>query len=216
MQHQAQVKRRLGVLMTVAGLLVALSAAIAYANVLLRFGPIDGGGVPAYARIEMIDGTPLVHHTDDWAAITFYRDPACPRLSAGFNLLDFFDAPAAFDCPLTVEGFEIWRNGPWTGESGPIETESFGLGAVPIWFVSWEELQGAIGDGILTVTELAALPSLRVGAASYFKETLHPFQSAEQTKTEIVARGTLQDGQSFLYQAEETHNNMKHVKIEFR
>ncbi len=207
-------KPRFRVAITVAVLTIAASTALLHANVILPFSPADGGGVPAYARIEMVDGTPFVHHTASWAAITFYRDPAC--VPGDFNLLDFFDAPRAFACQLTVQGFEIWRQGPWTGETSPIDTQSFGLGAVPIWFVSWGELQAAMLDGVLSLSELAALPSLRIGSASSFKETLHPFQGAQQTKTQIVAHGALEDGGSFFFQVEETHNELKHVSIEFR
>jgi len=90
--------------------------------------------VPAYARIEMVDGASLVHHTNNWAAIPFFREPRC--VPEGFNLLDFFDDPGAFDCRLTFEGFEIWRNGPRTDDPAPIQTESFGLGSVPVWIVA--------------------------------------------------------------------------------
>lgn len=47
-----------------------------------------------------------------------------------------------------------------------------GLGAVPVWFVSWPEMQAALADDVLTV--LLSLPSLRIGSASFFKETQHP------------------------------------------
>jgi hypothetical protein len=184
-----------------------------YANVMIEYSPDAGGGVPAYARIEMVSGIPLVHHTADWAAITFYRDTAC--IPSDFNLLDFFDAPRAFGCPLTVEGFEIWRKGPWAGDLSPIQTLSYGLGAVPVWFVEWDELQEAMGDGMLTLAELESLSSLVKGSAYYFKETLHPSQGARQTKTEITARGTLEAGDSFFFQVEETHSQLKHVTIEF-
>ena len=47
-----------------------------------------------------------------------------------------------------------------------------GLGAVRVWFVSWPELQTAMADGVLTITELATLPSLKVGATGSFCKTL--------------------------------------------
>lgn len=193
---------------------LALSDMTLYANVTLPFGP-DSGGVPAYSRIETLgNGEVLVHNDGTWAAITFYRDPEC--VPADFNLLDFFDAPRTFECTLTVEGFEICRNGPWAGDMSPIQTVSYGLGAVPIWFVELSEPQPAINDGVLTVSELVSLSSLEKGSAVFFKETLHPFQSAQQTKTQIVAQGILDAGGSFFFQAEETHNQLKHVRIQFR
>ncbi len=203
-------RKRLFVLLFFLG----LSGITLYANVTLPFGPDSGGGVPAYARIETLsNGAVLVHNDGTWAAITFYRHSEC--VPADFNLLDFFDAPRAFDCSLTVEGFEIWRNGPWAGDTSPIQTVSYGLGSVPIWFVELSELQNAISDGVLTVSELGSLSSLKKGSAVFFKETLHPFQSAQQTKTQIVALGILDAGGSFFFQAEETHNQLKHVRIQF-
>jgi hypothetical protein len=212
-RQEDQMKRRLEVAGAVAVFLIGVSVVALHANVLLRFSPDEGGGVPAYARIEL----GLVHHTADWAAIAFYRDPGC--VPPDFNLLDFFDAPRAFECTLTVEGFEIWRNGPWAGDAGPIQTVSAGLGAVPVWFVRWDELEEAIDDDSLTIDELAALPSLRIGSAASFRETLHPYGNANQTKTQIVAEGTWNDesnGGMFFFQVEETHNQLKHVMIEFR
>jgi len=206
-------KRCIQVGVIVSVLLLGISTTAVYSNVMLPFSPDLGGGVPADARIELVDGVPLVHNDGQWAAITFYRDPE--TVPADFNLLDFFDAPRAFDSPLTVEGFEIWRNGPSAGDQSPIQVVSYGLGAVPIWFVDWSELQTAMVGG-LTVGELASLPSLKRGSAVYFKETLHPYQEGRQTKTEIVARGTLGDSGSFFFQVEETHNQLKHVKIEFK
>jgi hypothetical protein len=153
--------------------------------------PAQGPGVPAYARIEagrvIQDGT--------WAAIVFYRLPEC--VPNDFNLLSFYDPPRAFDCPLTVRGFEIWKNGPPPVDFGPIQTKSHGLGAVPIWFVKWSELQTAIADGTLTVSELWTLPSLRIGSASFFQETLHPLGAAQHGSLDIVAHGLLSNGSAF-------------------
>lgn len=209
-------KRRIQVGVLVSFFLLGLSAIALYANVMLLFSRESGGGVPAYARIERLDtGEALVHTDGKWAAITFYRDPE--GVPIDFNLLDFFDAPRAFEDPLTTEGFEIWRVAPWEegADASPLQVVSYGLGAVPIWFVRLDELRGAIDDDDLTMGELEALPSLIIGSAVYFKETLHPYQGAQQTKTQIVARGTLEGGGSFFFQAEETHNQIKHVKIEF-
>ncbi|MBP1596987.1 MAG: hypothetical protein H6Q05_2364 [Acidobacteria bacterium] len=218
MKHRIQV----GVLVSL--ILFGLAAVALYANVLLRFSPDPeiGGGPPFYARIERLEnGVVLVHNDGEWAAITFYRDPAI--VPADFNLLDFFDpgldimSDAARES-LTVEGFEIWRIAPWEpgADSAPIQEHSFGLGAVPIWFVKMGELEDAYSDGALYMTEMESLPSLNKGSAVYFKETLHPSQAAQQTKTQVVAKGTLDQGGSFLFQVEETHDELKHVVIQFK
>jgi hypothetical protein len=212
-QQEELMKRR-----TVASVAVAvlgLGGMAVSANVLLRFSPELGGGPPFYARIELVDGQMLAHHDATWTAITFYRDPA--GVPGDFDLLQLFDAPRAFDVPMVIEGFEIWRNGPWAGDASPIEVSSYGLGAVPIWFVRWDELQSTVNaNDRLTVADLESLPSLIKGSASRFKEVLHPFQSAVQTKTQIEASGTLPDGRSFAFQAEETHNRLNHVRIAFK
>ncbi len=197
-------KRMSGLRFTAVPVILAMAAVVAMANVVLFFpGPLgEPAGVPAYARIERApDGLPLVHHDKEWAAIYFVRDPAC--VPAGFNLLDFSDAPAAFDCPMTVEGFEIWKNGPWTGEVAPIHSVSHGLGAVPVWFVKWPDLRAALIDNVLTMSELNSLNPLK-GTASFFKETLQPLQEgSRRTVTQAEARGILQDGRTFDFQSVE-------------
>lgn len=155
--------------------------------------PEEGPGIPAYARIEashvIQDGT--------WAAIVFYRLPEC--VPPDFNLLLLFDAPRAFACPLTVRGFEIWKNGPppQSADAGPIQTESRGLGAVPIWFVKWSELQTAIADGTLTVPELWKIPSLRIGTASFYQEGLRPLRGAQHGSLETRRAGHAVEWHSF-------------------
>ncbi len=197
-------KRVSGIKLAAVPVILAMAATAAMANVVLFFpGPLGvPAGVPAYARIERApDGVPLVHHDEEWAAIYFFRDPAC--VPPSFNLLDFSDAPAAFNCPMTVEGFEIWKNGPWTGEVAPIHTMSHGLGAVPVWFVNWPDLRAALGDDLLTMSELNSLNHLK-GTASFFKETLQPFQEGtRRTVTQVVARGNLEDGRTFDFQSVE-------------
>ena len=198
----------------VVAVLLGVAAVGLQANILLQFSPALGGGVPAYARIETVDGHVLVPNDGTWSAVVFFRQPEC--VPADFNLLDFFDPPRVFGCELTVEGFEIWRNGPWAGDMAPIQSVSFGLGAVPVWFVTSAELQEKVNDGVLTMGELETCASLQKGVASYFKETLHPAGGAKQAKVEAVARGSLPGGGAFFLQFEETHYELKHVSIQFR
>lgn len=173
---------------------------------------VEGGDTPFYARIS----SNLIFHTDEWAVITFYRPPAC--VPEGFNLLALVDVPGAFFCgPPTIDGFTIWRNGPEI-DPAPIQVEFQGLGAVPVWIVGWPELQAAIADDTLTIGELAALPSLLVGSASFYQETLHPIQMAQVLVLEFVIRGTMEDGRSFQAQGVVTGNavRVKHVRIGFQ
>jgi hypothetical protein len=112
-----------------------------------------------------------------WVAIDFHRDPGCSQLST-FNLLMFVDFPNAFACPLTVDVKEWWSledlaiaGGPWQSPPSspafrtPSQTRWSGKGAVPIYFVHLVELLDAVGDNVLTVTELESLSSLIIGHA---------------------------------------------------
>ena len=175
------------------------------ANVRIPF-PSESPGAPFYARAEA-DG---VIQDDGWAAIAFYRDPAC--VPANFNLLQFFDVPGAFGCALTIAGFEIWQNGPGL-DPAPIQVNSHGTGAVPIWFVSVSELTAAMADGVLTITELAALPSRQIGYADQFREVLHPSETGRNAKLTMTASGELTDGRSFRLQFSAAANRQRHTRI---
>lgn len=107
--------------------------------------------------------------------IAFYRDPACIPIT--FNLLVQFNPPAAFGCTLTVEGKRWWWN-PAT-DPFPFQIRFSGLGTVPIYFVDAEELAGAVGDGVLTIPELEALPSLLIGIADDFHQVIHNANQAQ-------------------------------------
>ncbi|HET7692271.1 MAG TPA: hypothetical protein VFM44_04200 [Gemmatimonadota bacterium] len=160
--------------------------------------------VPFYARIEQ----GVIIHDATWAAVVFYRPPSCVR--AGFNLLDFFDIPAAFGCePMTVAGFTVTKTPPL-----PAQSLLRGLGEVPVWFVDWSELQTAIADDVLTISELAALPSLRVGEASFYHETLHPTGGAKQNNLTLVGSGSLTGGGDFFLHSSEVEGELKNVRID--
>ena len=87
---------------------------------------------------------------------------------------------------------------------------------MPVWFVSWPELQAAADDGVLRIAELRALPSRITGTASHFRETLHPSQSNKKGKINIGARGSLSDGRSFKLQFVAHDAEIKHVAIRSR
>ncbi len=172
---------------------------------------LEATGGPFYARI----GAGEIYHDGEWVAIAFYCPPEC--VPNDFNLLDFFN-PAALDCPSFVAGFGIWKNGPWAGDLAPIQSRLNNTAPMPIWFVDWNELQGAIADDVLTIDELAGLSSRLVGAATFYTETLHPLGGGPQTMISIVASGLLEDGRQFAFQATGTkeENGLNHVKIEFK
>lgn len=204
---------------TVTTLLVlmgALSLGTATATANVRLSGIE---MPSYARIagpQVDGGIEEVFHDDEWAAIPFYRPPSCVR--PDFNLLLFFDVPAVFGCqPLTVEMWTIWENGLGI-DAAPIQLRASGLGAVPVWFVRWPDLQAAMSDFTLTIDELAAIPSLLVGSADYYSETIHPTQAANVPFLQFVASGTLEDGREFHVAATRSGGagGLTHVGITFR
>ncbi|MDX1616666.1 MAG: hypothetical protein R3300_20325 [Candidatus Promineifilaceae bacterium] len=173
-------------------------------------------GPPFYARTSH-----TIYNDGEWAAIAFYRDPAC--VTADFNLLIFFDPPTAFGCQLTVEGASLWQGEPLVG-APKIATMS-GSG-VPIWFVPVAALNQATQDGELKIGELAELDGLLVGYADQFKEVLHPVPlppalgggGHPHPKTIQNAHGWLVDGRSFELQITDDveRGTTPLVRIEFR
>lgn len=171
-------------------------------------------GPPFYARMDAI--TP-VFEVDGWAVIVFYRDPAC--IPASFNLLSFFDAPAAFGCDLMVEGFALWQGEPLGG--APKLSRAEGTGAVPLWFVPAGSLLTVIEDGELTIGELTAIPGLLAGAATHFREVLQPHPlpaflgggGHPDPKLIIGARGTLEDGRRFWYQVVRAKDEIRSIRL---
>lgn len=149
-------------------------------------------------------------HDSEWAAIPFWRSPAC--VPPNFNLLDQVDAPAAFGCTLLVRGFVRLERQTFNLMSW----EAKGVDEVPVWFVSWSELEAAMADNVLTMTELEALPSLLIGSAHIYQEQSHTFFGHQVSHLSLQARGTLEDGRTFRLSATEVALGLIHVNILFR
>jgi hypothetical protein len=204
----SSLKRGTGVTVVAIALAMLTMISIASAQV-RRLVPEESPSGPFYARLER----GMVLQTADWVAIAFYREPTCVRPQ--FNLLNFFDfanIPAIFACPLTVHGFELWRDP--ASDPAPRQGKFQGNGAVPIWFVSAADFQAALPG--ITLTELLAMPSLMQGVATNFEETLHPLGGATQSMLQIVASGSLPDGRTFQFVAVEASGTLRHVRIEFQ
>ncbi|MCC7361039.1 MAG: hypothetical protein IT317_16260 [Anaerolineales bacterium] len=154
------------------------------------------GEVPFYARFgenEMFsDGQRVV--------VVFYRPPDC--IPADFNLNQFFHlpgetGPGAFGCaPPTTTSVETWANGPEV-DPAPLVAEMTGRGAVPVWFLAETEVTALTADGVVTIGDLAALPSRLAGKASTYTELLHPSQTNAQPLIRFTAEGTLDGGGTF-------------------
>lgn len=186
--------RRLNI--KILGILIVLLLA---APAVLAAVIIDSDGqVPFYARISRSE----IINDGEWSAVVFYRPPTC--IPADFNLLDFFDfpgpaGPGAFGCnPPTTDSVEIWQNGPGI-DFAPLVGKFRGLGAVPVWFASVSDMEAAVADDVLTIGELSSLPSLRVGSAGFYRETLRPSESPAPGPGSIqyTALGGLEGGGLF-------------------
>lgn len=188
----------------------------------------DNLGPPYYSPIQP-GWFPM---TESWAAVPWVREPEC--VPPGFNILDLLDltilfppvvpfpGPRPFFCPLTVEGHEIWNTDPPDPAVGPLNVVWNGLGAVPIYFVSTADLLPAIADGQLTIADLEAMGSLRVGHAGTFTMTnqLGAARGAPGTgKITITANGVLEGGGTFFFQTAEGPPHkapIAHTRIELR
>lgn len=174
---------------------------------------LDASGMPFYSRTEPpASAGGYAYHTDEWAAIVFYRDPAC--VPAGFNLFDFFDIPGAFFCAPTVEGHALHVEP--LGMTPP-KLSSLQGDAVPIWFVPWSgAFEQAVEAGVLTMAELAAMPGLIQGVATQFHELLTSIENHPSPKINITARGEILGGGSFRYNVNYTGltvESVQNVKI---
>lgn len=176
---------------------------------------IDSNGeVPFYARF----GDNETFSNGEWAVIIFYRSPDC--IPADFNLDQFFhfpdeNGPGAFGCtPPTTTSVELWANGPET-DPAPLVAEMAGRGAVPVWFFSEADIVGAMADSVVTIEELAALPSRLVGTAASYTELLHPGQTNAQPLIQFTAEGLLEDGRAFLVDVSQGAPDVaNHITIE--
>ena len=199
--------------LTIATLLVAaLAGAVpALAQVHLRIP--DDIQPPAYSIL----GHGYLPHTDTWAVVAFYRSPEC--IPAAFNLLDFLDfSGQPFLCELQIEGRSSWVS---LSDPYPANVFNWGTGAVPVWFVRWPELEAAAADDVLTIGELAGLPSLVVGSASFFHESIRNDTRGQRGgNSTAVGSGTLTNGRRFFFEITEKFRDgehlFPHVSIQFR
>lgn len=210
-------------------LLLALLAAPAGATsddglVRTSWPSAEDPGIPFYARVELLP--PFVFNDGDWAAVVFYRDPAC--VPADFNLISVFDlpsgesSPGAFGCPHTVHGTSLWNGAAFAG--APRHITIRGNGAVPVWFVPWETVRDqAHDDGVLTIADLSAIDDLVVGYADHYTETLQPHADPAfgggghpNPKMIIDAAGQLDDGRDFGLHIAWVRDEVRSIEIDFR
>lgn len=174
-------------------------------------------GPPFYARTDHVP--PFVFNDGEWAAIVFYRDPAC--VPASFNLIQFFNPPAAFGCAPVTHGYSLWQEA-MTG--APKIAKTSGNGAVPVWFVPMQAVNQVMQDGDLTIGELEGIDSLLVGYADQYEETLHPHTLPPELgggghptpKLVLDAKGQLEDGRQFNLHITQVNDIVKAIQIQIR
>jgi len=176
---------------------VAISEGVTADLVRSEWPSAQDPGPPFYARIESTPPHLLV--ADGFAVVFFYRAPGC--IPATFNLLEFFQPPIAFGCAPTVDGFAVWEDGIGSGAPKMSVTQG---SDVPVWIVAAATALSAVEDGMLTITELSALPGLVKGRATQFHETLKPSAFLGQgghpiPSLVIDAKGQLDGGGSFRF-----------------
>lgn len=175
-------------------------------------------GMPFYARVELLP--PYIFNDGQWAAVIFYRNPAC--VPGDFNLISVFDIPAAFSCPHTVQGSSLWHGAILNGAPKIITIS--GSGAVPVWFVPWDAVKDqAKADGVLTKNDLLQVDGRLVGHANHYAETLHPHPDPAfgggghpNPKMIVDAQGQLQDGRDFSLHITWVHDEVQSIQIQFK
>lgn len=198
---------------------VAWSQVSAANNGLVRtdWPSADDPGPPFYARTDHLP--PFVFNDGEWAVVVFYREPSC--VPADFNLVQFFDPPAAFGCTPTTQGYSLWQEA-LTG--APKIAKTSGAGAVPVWFAPVEEVNQVIQDGDLLIDELEGLDGLLVGYADQYDETLQPHPLPPELgggghptpKLIVDAKGQLEDGRQFNLHFTQVQDEVKAIQIQFR
>jgi N-acetylneuraminic acid mutarotase len=157
--------------------------------------PDESPGAPSYADI----GRDFIPADGTQVAIVFMRDPAC--IPPDFNLLDTWDIPAAFECPFLLGGQDWWYEFLVDKPFKSVYVLENG-GSVPVYFVDLAELNSEIADDQLTLGDLEAFSSLKVGQATYVKNDIlnsNAPDSDGKGHGVMTAIGTLQESGEFFY-----------------
>jgi hypothetical protein len=199
--------------------LKAASTASASAPVILSV-PDESPGSPIYAGIAGF----FMNTDGEWVAIEIVRERGC--IPADFNLLQFSNNPAAFECRSLIGGKEWWypedlealANRPWSRiPPFPFQARLVGLPGMLIYFVRLSELNAAITDGVLTIGELESLRSLLVGHVNSYLQVQHNSNLGHAPgHSNTTAHGTLDDGRSFFYRRADRDNESLNTQIRFK
>jgi hypothetical protein len=137
--------------------------------------------------------------------IPFYRNPEC--IPDSFNLLNYYDPPAAFGCELMVQGRFVIEKDAEEGQF-PIMAHTAGS-EVPVWIVDWTGFQSLKANGAVTIVDLEALQPIKATALQ-FEEYLSPRINEHQViiEAEGIVEGT---DQKFRFQL--THEKDEIITI---
>jgi hypothetical protein len=189
-----------------------LAAATVFAGVNILI-PEESSYAPVYARPGVESATLLPCGDWEWVPIIFYRPPEC--VPETFNLLQFYDVPGAFFCPVLVEGHMVMEYPPDSPVAQvPRLVNVRQAQPMPMYFVSVQDWVSVVFDDFrVTVSDLEALPSFRIGWADFYHETLAPVGAPGAAGPQVPhwnyrAHGTFEDGGTFrLHLAGQVHED---------
>lgn len=168
--------------------------------------PDEDPGIPIYARVGPILNQFFV--AGNQLVIPFYRNPEC--IPDSFNLLNYYDPPAAFGCELMVQGRFVIEKDAEEGQF-PIMAHTAGS-EVPVWIVDWTGFQSLKANGAVTIVDLEALQPIKATALQ-FEEYLSPRINEHQVI--IEAEGTVPDtDQKFLFHLTHEGDQIQSIVLE--
>lgn len=197
----------LRVLLIVAALCSIVAAPIARQLIRLPFpGPAEPPFFTASVAAYVLHDGFFTVNDGQTAVIAFARPISIIPPNQDLLTPDF----SLFGSPMTMRGFALFEEFP----GPPTMSQARGNGAVPVWFMSQQELLTALADHVLTLAELEALPSLQKGVASFYQEQNH-YAKHPVSHLAAVAMGQLEDGREFYFQAVEVALGLPTVTIRF-
>jgi len=168
--------------------------------------PDEDPGIPIYARVGPILNQFFV--AGNQLVIPFYRNPEC--IPDSFNLLNYYDPPAAFGCELMVQGRFVIEKDAEEGQF-PIMAHTTGSD-VPVWIVDWTGFQSLKANGAVTIVDLEALQPIKA-IALQFEEYLSPRINEHQViiEAEGIVEGT---DQKFLFHLTHEGDQIQSIVLE--
>ncbi|MGF1585992.1 MAG: hypothetical protein ACFCUM_11750 [Bacteroidales bacterium] len=176
-------------------------------NMVINF-PDEDPGIPIYARVGPILNQFFI--AGDQLVIPFYRNPVC--IPDTFNLLNYYDPPAAFGCELMVQGkFVIEKD----AEEGQFPIMAYTSGTeVPVWIVDWTGFQSLMADGTVTIVDVQELNPIKATALQ-FEEYLSPRINEHQVIIEATG-SVLDSDENFYFSLTHEGDQIKQVLLEFK